>query len=1118
MRYRFIPVLYVIWLLPALSIQAQPNKYGVPIITNYPYHETGGNEQNWCITQDHRGVVYVGNHEKGVLEYDGVSWRSIPIPNNVPVYSLATGDDGTVYVGAEGDFGLLEPDQTGNLQFRSLYDSTLRNRVPSMVVWKTYFIEGRTWFCAHAALFVYDPHLGEVTVIDTPEDPYHSFFVENTLYNLDWGKGLMVYEGEHFETIPGGDFFREKSISGLFRFDNDHFLVSTMVSGVFLLNTVSGEVNDRFLSPELMDELRLNGVTYMQLLDQNILVCTYSNGLYILDMDGKVKEIISDSEGLIENTIAHVYSDDQLNGTGPVWIAHWEGISKIEANNPFRVFKESSGFKNLINDIVHFNGQLFISTMSGLYFKTSSSSNTEFQKLTDIPSEVHDLQLFEPTPGRTMLLASTFTDIFIIDNKLQVTNLKDQLSDPSEDPVDLADIAGRYILSDPERPDVIYTGYLQVVALQYSQGKWKEIYRYRDVHDEIYHMARDRYGYLWVSTPLKVIQIDIALSQEATVKTFSGGNGLPAKEDNIVFLNPEKRDLLVGTRNGFYRFNYFLEKFVPDSLFNTVLPPGSNIIRTFHRDHDGDYWFSFENEFRGWTEMRTRKKGDHFEVISEKPFQRLSSAASAEVFFSDPENGVWFSKSDELYHFDKSFSRNDSLPFQTLIRKVVIENDSVLFNGANFTVNMLGERSIELFQEEDTQPFIKFRYNNIEFHWAAPYFEQEDKLQYSYLLTGFSKSWSEWHRVSFKEFTNLKYGRYTLQVKAKNVYGKESESASYSFVINRPWYATIVAIIGYILLSGLLVYVIIRLYTQRLTQENLRLEGVIQERTAEIRKQKEELTDSIEYASRIQRALLPSDRLMKEHNIDHFILFRPRDIVSGDFYWMGERDNKMLIVAADCTGHGVPGAFMSMLGMTFLDEIVIKSEISSTDEIMEALREHVISSLERSGGSKMDTIKDGMDLAMISIDMKNQKIQYSGAYNPLYVVRKLKRSEKTKLNKGEELDLPRGSIHDEENMLIQFRADQMPIGVSEKKMQFNATTFKDEGYNIYMFSDGFLDQFGGPKGKKFMSRNFKKLLLDLQSVPINEQGAALERVLIEWMGEISQIDDILVMGLRINPQ
>jgi hypothetical protein len=206
---------------------------------------------------------------------------------------------------------------------------------------------------------------------------------------------------------------------------------------------------------------------------------------------------------------------------------------------------------------------------------------------------------------------------------------------------------------------------------------------------------------------------------------------------------------------------------------------------------------------------------------------------------------------------------------------------------------------------------------------------------------------------------------------------------------------------------------------------------------------------------------------------------------------------------------------MSMLGMTFLDEIVIKSEITSTDEILEQLRQHVITSLKQSGKSMEVSTKDGMDLAMIALDPELGKIQYSGAYNPLYLVRKLKRNERTKVKNGEELDLPRGSIYDDEHLLVQIRADQMPIGISEKTQPFTANTIKDEGYNIYMFSDGFLDQFGGPQGKKFMSKNFKKMILELQSIPIGEQGVALEKVLLEWMGAISQIDDILVMGLRM---
>ena len=345
----------------------------------------------------------------------------------------------------------------------------------------------------------------------------------------------------------------------------------------------------------------------------------------------------------------------------------------------------------------------------------------------------------------------------------------------------------------------------------------------------------------------------------------------------------------------------------------------------------------------------------------------------------------------------------------------------------------------------------------------------------------------------------------------------ESEEDSFTFIILRPWYLTIVAFFIYLLLAVLIVYTIIALYTRRLKNENIRLEGIIQERTAEITKQKEELTDSIEYASRIQRALLPPDEILDKHDLEHFILFRPRDIVSGDFYWIGTSEGKIFIVAADCTGHGVPGAFMSMLGISFLDEIIIKSGISETNEILDTLKQHVITSLRQTGKSMAESTKDGMDLAMISIDEKTKAIQYSGAYNPLYSVRKLNDKEKVILKKGEELVLDRGDLHNDTHILTQVRADQMPIGISEKNFVFSAKSIQDvKDSTLYLFTDGFVDQFGGPNGKKFMAKNFKKLLLEIQGMSMEKQRDKLNQILIDWMGDISQIDDVLIMGVKLD--
>jgi serine phosphatase RsbU (regulator of sigma subunit) len=1113
MRLRRFPILTTLCLLSILPLKAQPNKYGVPLITNYPYNITGGSEQNWCITQDHRGVVYVGNNDKGILEYDGVEWRKIPVPDNVPVLSLVTSDDGVVYAGLSGDFGRLEPDRYGQLQFRSMADSSIQALEYVFDVWRTFSDEQFVYFCSPTYIFIYNKVDSRLSVLETPEGGFFSFLVGNILYHANFLSGLMRMEGDHFEPISGGEFYQEKNVNSIHKYDEGHLLIGTYFNGLYMFDLNSGRSDSTFVSSSLRKELKKAGIINISKDEDQILVCTESNGLYILDHEGNLTGVISKNEELEDQTISYAYTNERLKGSGPIWIAHWKGASKVEANNPFRHFTEQSGFEGLIHDIVDLDGVLYVATSQGLFFK----SGTGFTEVPEVYGQIWDLEVIEPVRGRKYLLASAGLEIFILDRNRRAISMRGEVINAPANPIDLEQYGGRCILRDPKRSDVFYTGKEDLVGLQYQRGKWKEIMRVRNLKSEIIRMVQDKYGYVWITGEEGIQRVDVSVTQESDIRYYSTDKGLPANKDNVVFLDDDLKELLVGTTNGFYRYDYFFDTIQYDSAMNSVLPPGSD-IQAFYRDKDHDYWFSFESETGGWTELVARKSDQgELQVVFDKPFQRLPNA-SVDVFHNDDDNGIWFSKADELFHFDKGFTRNDSLPFTTLIRKVVINRDSVLYFGTNFREDPHGGFAINLFQEEDTQPILKYRYNNIEFHWAAPYFEQEDKLLYSYRLVDFADEWSEWTNAKSKEFTNLKYGKYTLFVKALNVYGHESEPARYSFTISRPWYASIPAIIGYILLSGLLVYLIIKIYTRRLKQENIRLEGIIEERTAEIRKQKEELTDSIEYASRIQRALLPSEELMNEHSIDHFILFRPRDIVSGDFYWMGYKNDKLLIVAADCTGHGVPGAFMSMLGMTFLDEIVIKSEITETDRIMDTLREQLIASLEQSGRKQEEAVKDGMDLAMIAVDLKSGNIQYSGAYNPLYLVRKLKRSEKGALTKGLELDLPRGSIHDGENLLIQIMADQMPIGVSEKEMSFTATDIKDEGFNIYMFSDGFLDQFGGPQGKKFMSKNFKKLLLELQDVPLKDQGSTIEKVLLNWMGEISQIDDILVMGLRLNPQ
>ena len=253
--------------------------------------------------------------------------------------------------------------------------------------------------------------------------------------------------------------------------------------------------------------------------------------------------------------------------------------------------------------------------------------------------------------------------------------------------------------------------------------------------------------------------------------------------------------------------------------------------------------------------------------------------------------------------------------------------------------------------------------------------------------------------------------------------------------------------------------------------------------------QKQEITSSIQYASNIQNALLTPEEQIVKLLPDHFILFRPRDIVSGDFYWLSDSHDRIICIAADCTGHGVPGAFMSMLGIAFLNEIVSKNPEISASEVLNEMRRQVEISL-RQGGREGES-RDGMDVALLIFDKDMKHVEFAGAYNPLILIR----------NKE----------------LLEYKPDKMPIGYrDEAHKSFTSHTIEVEnGDMLYLFSDGYRDQLGGPEGKRFMIKNFRNLLLEVHDKGLDAQKQILEQRLDEWIYNTQQIDDILVMGIRI---
>lgn len=276
--------------------------------------------------------------------------------------------------------------------------------------------------------------------------------------------------------------------------------------------------------------------------------------------------------------------------------------------------------------------------------------------------------------------------------------------------------------------------------------------------------------------------------------------------------------------------------------------------------------------------------------------------------------------------------------------------------------------------------------------------------------------------------------------------------------------------------------------TRKLLKEKGQAYEVIELQKLELEQKDKNITDSLIYAQRIQEALLPSENYFRKHFADSFILFKPKNIVSGDFYWIGEKGEKLFIVAADCTGHGVPGALMSMIGLKLIEKTINEDNIEIPSKVLAVMNK----SLEKTFSREKNIgtiIRDGMDIGLCVIDRLNKKMHYAGAFFPLYLIR--------------------------EGSLTEIMADKIIIGMNTENLPYTDHELELKEDDIfYIFSDGYVDQFGGSENKKFMYRRFRYLLLTIHNFPVEDQKIILEENIRNWKGTNEQVDDMMVIGFR----
>jgi serine phosphatase RsbU (regulator of sigma subunit) len=428
-------------------------------------------------------------------------------------------------------------------------------------------------------------------------------------------------------------------------------------------------------------------------------------------------------------------------------------------------------------------------------------------------------------------------------------------------------------------------------------------------------------------------------------------------------------------------------------------------------------------------------------------------------------------------------------------------NGAIHFTPAEETESSVGEPLTHLFrmfvnnEPREMTPGMRLQASerSIQFEYYSICLTNPDIVRYKVKLEGADVDWQSVTDQTRANYPALPPGRYTFNVIACNSQGAwNSKPVTFQFTIKPPFYQTWWFILAVLIILVVIVVTYIKIREQNLRKEKIILEEKVEERTAEvvqksmeIEEKNRDITASIRYAERIQRAMLPKEDTFKET----FVLFMPKDIVSGDFYWMYDNGDWQFIAVVDCTGHGVPGAFMSIIGHNSLNKVVREYGLTRPSAIIDQLNIEVMKALLQ---RHEKAITDGMDLALIAFNKKNFTLEFAGAFNPLYLVRK-----------GE---------------IIVYRGDRNPIGMTttdEKKNFTNHVVDIQQGDLLYMCTDGYADQFGSAEVKKYKSANVKKLLASIWDLPMADQKCRLESEILSWKGDLDQVDDILFIGTKI---
>lgn len=827
----------LITLLPSIHILGQ-NTIGLPLIINYSKTEFHGGAQTWDIKQDKNGVMYFANNE-GLVSFDGTNWKVHPLPNKTIMRSLAIDKNNRIYAGGQGEMGYFIADVNGFLRYESLISLLPKAQNKFADIWDIVLQGESVFFRATDKIFELKNNNIQFYL---PKSEWQFLKLSGKrLIAQDKINGLFQYRNNTWIPFRNNKLLDHQIVAGVTQIGEDSSIITTMRKNFFLLT--SDSIMPLRSYPEIKEDIK-NALIYRteKLNNKEFVAGTTSEGCLIMNINGKLIQKISRTEGLQDNNVLCAYLDRDNN----LWTGLNNGISMIAYNSALKYIRpnktnELSGFSSSI-----FKNNLYIGTSDGAYvtsisndYKDLSFSKGEFTLIKNSSGQVWRLQ-----EVNQKLLMGHNSGTFTIQNN-EATQVSTQAS------WIYVPLSSVY-----PAPNILAGTYTGLKMFEFNNSSFTDKGDLKGTYESFRFLAVDNNNTVWASHPYRgIYKIELTSNQkEYNAQLYTEKDGLPSSLNNHVF--KIKNRIVFATEKGVYEYNSSTNKFAPSPSLQPVF--GNTELRYLNEDEDGNIWFCSGKKIGvvHFTDPSSTKFNTTY--FPELTGQILSGFEN--IFPYNNEN-VFIGSEKGIIHLNYKKYINTKVKLSLLLSSVksIGKSDSSIFGGYT-QVN-----SNNLSNSGNITPLhFPIRANSFHFEFSSPIFGSKNNIEYSYKLNGFDKEWSIWSAKAEKDYNNLSNGTYTFQVKAHDNLGNESKVITYEFIINPPFYKTIWAYLFYLILFILLLYFLYKWQKKSLHLQQLKYEEkqkqIIALHNLEIEKNEKEII-------KLQNEKLANEILLKKQEL-----------------------------------------------------------------------------------------------------------------------------------------------------------------------------------------------------------------------------------------------------------